>query len=134
MSAAAKMRPTKKTGTVTIQRGNRVTTFPASPKFIKAIEEIRKELHIEPIAVNKEDRDWVTSDEAFTELFGEISKASVLVQGYRVREGWTQNELAEKLGTEQPIISAIENDRRDIGKKLAQKLAKLFHTDYRIFL
>lgn len=134
MSAAAKMRPTKSSGTVTIQSGKRVTTFPASPKFVKAIREISKQLRIEPISTNLEDRDWLNPDEVFHELFGNTDKPSLLVQGYRAREGWTQKELAEKLGTDQPIISAIEHGRREIGKKLAQKLAKLFDTDYRIFL
>jgi ribosome-binding protein aMBF1 (putative translation factor) len=132
--AAAKMRPTKSSGTVTIQSGKRVTTFPASPKFVKAIREISKQLRIEPISTNLKDRDWLDPDEVFHELFGNTDKPSLLVQGYRAREGWTQKELAEKLGTDQPIISAIEHGRREIGKKLAQKLAKLFDTDYRIFL
>ena len=50
------------------------------------------------------------------------------------REDLTQAEMGEKLGIAQTNISQMELGKRAIGKKLAMKFAKLFNTDYHIFL
>lgn len=57
-----------------------------------------------------------------------------ILRGYRQRDGLSQAELAKKIGARQNHISEIENGRRPIGKQLAQKLAGVFHTSYKVFL
>ncbi len=42
------------------------------------------------------------------------------IAGYRQREGLTPKELSEKTGIPQSHISAIENNRHPIGKKIRQ--------------
>ena len=46
----------------------------------------------------------------------------------------TQVELAKKIKTDQRNISAMENGKRPIGKEMAKRLAKVFKTDYQVFL
>lgn len=43
----------------------------------------------------------------------------------RILAGLTQAQLAGKSGLHQPYISAIENDRHNISKKLYDKLIKI---------
>lgn len=65
------------------------------------------------------------------EKYGE---AGLMLRGGRCKEGWTQVQLAKRLGIPQSHISAMENGSRPIGKSMAKKLAKVFNTDYRLFL
>ncbi|MHC1699994.1 MAG: helix-turn-helix transcriptional regulator [Humidesulfovibrio sp.] len=54
--------------------------------------------------------------------------------GFRKREGWTQQELAERLGIKQQHVSEMENGKRPITIKTAKSLAALFGTAYKTFL
>lgn len=72
--------------------------------------------------------------DSFSKEIKETSEAAMMLRGCRAKEDMTQKELAEKLGTSQPNIAALENGTRPIGKGMARKLAKTFKTDYRIFL
>jgi len=44
----------------------------------------------------------------------------------RELKGWTQEELARRSEVNAKNISLLENDRIDIGKRRAEKLAKVF--------
>lgn len=44
----------------------------------------------------------------------------------RELKGWTQEELAELSGISATNISALENDKVEIGKRRAEQLAKAF--------
>ena len=50
-----------------------------------------------------------------------------MVKTFRELKGWSQNQLAEASGISQTNISAIENDRVQIGKERAIVLARVFH-------
>ena len=80
--------------------------------------------------------DVVTPQEAFKHLNEEYTKPGALLQGYRLKAGLTQEELARKLGAEvqQAHISAMESGSRSISKKMAVCLAEILHTDYKKFL
>ena len=56
------------------------------------------------------------------------------LRGLRLREDYTQAELGQLIGISPSNISAMEHGRRLIGKEIAQRLAKVFKTDYRMFL
>ena len=58
----------------------------------------------------------------------------VVIRGLRFRDGLTQVELADKIGILQSHISEMENGRRSVGKAMAKKLARVFNSDYKIFL
>jgi DNA-binding XRE family transcriptional regulator len=75
--------------------------------------------------------DWHST---FIDLIEKFSETGAALRGFRLREGWTQAELAEKVGTNQANLSKMEHGKRPIGKTMAKKFAALFCTDYRIFL
>jgi len=57
-------------------------------------------------------------------------KASGLaLRGARYREGLSQKELAKRSGVSQENISRMENGRRPVGERVAEKLAKVLRID-----
>jgi ribosome-binding protein aMBF1 (putative translation factor) len=75
--------------------------------------------------------DWQS---AFGDLIEKFSEAGAALRGFRLREGWTQTQLAEKIDVNQANLSKMEHGTRPIGKQIAKRLASIFKTDYRIFL
>ena len=72
-----------------------------------------------------------------TELAKEIKAQKTpgkVLRAYRERAGLSMVELAEKVKTKYPNISAMENDRRPIGLKMAKKLGKVLEVDFMKFL
>lgn len=67
------------------------------------------------------------------EVFPDASPAMAL-QGFRGKMGWTQQELAEKLGTTQTCISAMESGTRRISVNMTKRLEKVFHISCNVFL
>lgn len=72
--------------------------------------------------------------DVFKEQIDKIGEQAIYLRGARYREGLTQVELAMKTGIPQRHISEMENGKRPIGKKIANKLAEIFNVDYRLFL
>lgn len=64
----------------------------------------------------------------------EHEEVGFVLQGMRIRSGMTQKDLAELLGAKQHHISEMENGHRSIGKEMAHRLAKIFKTEYKVFL
>lgn len=62
------------------------------------------------------------------------SEQGLYLQGLRIRDGYTQEQLGELIGVSQNNISAMENGHRSIGKDIAQRLAKVFKVHYQRFL
>ena len=56
------------------------------------------------------------------------------IKAYRSRGGLTQHTLAKKARIRQSHLSEMEQNKRSIGVKVAQKLAKVLKCDYRRFL
>ncbi len=52
------------------------------------------------------------------------------LRGQRDRKGWTQRELAKRLGVTQNYIPALELGNRNPGPDLRQKLMDLFEVDF----
>jgi transcriptional regulator with XRE-family HTH domain len=49
-----------------------------------------------------------------------------VIKMLRELKGWTQEELAKHCGINAKNISLLENDRLEIGKKRAERLARAF--------
>ena len=47
-------------------------------------------------------------------------------QGLREAQGWSQGELARRLGVSRQTINAVETDKYDPSLPLALRMAKLF--------
>jgi len=67
------------------------------------------------------------------EVFPDLHPGSA-IRGLRLREGLTQQQLAQLLGIKRTNLSEMENGRRPIGKNLARRLAEVLRTDYKVFL
>ena len=48
------------------------------------------------------------------------------VKEYREQSGWSQGELARRLGVSRQTINAVETDKYDPSLPLALRMAKLF--------
>ena len=48
------------------------------------------------------------------------------VKDHRERTGWSQGELARRLGVSRQTINAVETDKYDPSLPLALRMAKLF--------
>ena len=104
------------------------------PRFYAVTREISNSVEklLKQYLVSNEKR--VSPDEVFKEINQKFSKVGNIVTGFRLRDGLTQVQLAKKIKTSQPTIAAIENGSRTVGKTLASKLAKVFKTNYKLFL
>ncbi len=56
------------------------------------------------------------------------------LRGARGLMGMTQAQLAKKIGVSVPNISAMENDRRSIGKAMAKKIGEVLDFPYKALL
>ena len=78
--------------------------------------------------------DSISGDEFFYESFGDTPPWAIAFSGLRHREDLSQVEFAMKLGITQSNVSAIESGKKPIVKKLANRIAMAFKTNYRLFL
>jgi DNA-binding XRE family transcriptional regulator len=67
------------------------------------------------------------------EVFPDLHPGSA-IRGLRLREGLTQEQLAQRLGIKRNNLSQMENGKRPIGKNMAKRLAQILHTNYKVFL
>ena len=67
------------------------------------------------------------------EIFPNASPAMAL-RGFRGKMEWTQQELAERLGTTQNCVSDMESGKRSISKAMAVRLGEVFDASYKAFL
>ena len=80
------------------------------------------------------DEQLISSEEVFKGLIDKYGRSGSVIRGCRSRDDLSQFELAKKLGIPQSDVSQMENGKRPIGKKMAIRLAKIFKTNYRVFL
>jgi len=79
-------------------------------------------------------KDWVEFSEAFPELNDPAKRIAAALRGARYKAELTQVELAKRLEITQGDLSKMEHGKRPVGKKLAQRIAKIVDVDYRVFL
>lgn len=72
--------------------------------------------------------------QALKNVLSKHGEPAAMVRGSRIKDSITQAELARRLGIPQQHISEMENGKRPIGKAMAKRLARVFRTDYRVFL
>ena len=79
-----------------------------------------------------ETADSISASDISPEL--DTNPSGVYLRGIRLREGFTQEALAELTGISRSNISAMEHGKRPIGKEIAKKLATALNCEYRRFL
>ena len=83
---------------------------------------------------NEEEDLPMSSELAIKKICVNRPEWAVALRGLRFREGLTQKALGKLLGIDQTNISKMELGKRPIGKTIAKRIAKIFKSDYRIFL
>lgn len=89
---------------------------------------------IEYLPEKNSDEEPMSADDMIKKICGDLPEWAVALKGLRYRERLTQTDLGNLLNIEQTNISQMERGKRPIGKTLAKRLAKIFKTDYRLFL
>ncbi len=79
--------------------------------------------------INSEGEEVVSAEDVFPE-----ASPAMALRGFRGKMEWSQQELAEKLGTTQNCISAMESGKRHISVNMAKRLGKVFNISYKAFL
>ena len=82
----------------------------------------------------REAEEGIPAHEVLPELADDKQRPAAALRGLRFRDDLTQAKVAAALDCPQSWISEMENSVRPIGKKFAQRLAKAFGVDYRVFL
>lgn len=116
--------------TITFMLGNVETSYnlPETPDTKKRLLEFAKFCEKKAVKITpwKKATDWEKLAESRIKRY---TKAGLALRGARVREGYTQKALAKKCGISQENLSRMENGKRPIGKKVADKLAKALRID-----
>lgn len=68
------------------------------------------------------------------ERIQKYTKPGLALRGARLKERYSQTELAQRLGISQSNLSKMERGKRTIGKKMAQRLGTILRINYRLFL
>jgi DNA-binding XRE family transcriptional regulator len=124
MSAPMKTRRTKAVQ-ITVDSGKKKSLYLVPQDKAESIKHLLEEYRYD---------DFIPAETVLRDVHVEYGKSGSVLRGLRVRDGLSQADLAKELGCPQPWISAWENGSRSLGKKMAQKLAEIFKTDYRVFL
>ena len=79
--------------------------------------------------VNEDNEELYSIEDVFPE-----GDPAMALRGLRAREGLTQAQFAERLGISQTRVSEMEHGVRRISVDMAKRIAKTFHTSYKVFL
>lgn len=79
--------------------------------------------------VNDEGEELFSAEEVFPE-----GSPAMALRGLRGKEDITQEELANRLGISQNVVSDMESGRRNISLKMAKRIAEEFKVPYKAFL
>jgi ribosome-binding protein aMBF1 (putative translation factor) len=109
--------------------GSKVESFLVPEEKLKVVTQMLQKCAVK----HEESVPWRQVFEK-SESFKKYGEAGTIIRGGRAKEGFTQQELANKLGITQGDLSKMEHSKRPIGKKMAKKLAKVLRIDYRVFL
>ena len=79
--------------------------------------------------VNSQGEEVVSAKEAFPD-----GSPAMALRGLRVKEDITQQELAERLGITQAMVSDMESGKSPISVKMAKRIAEAYRVPYKVFL
>lgn len=83
---------------------------------------------------SEEDDEPVAWEILAKERIEKYKKSGLVLRGMRYREDISQKELAKRSGLSQNEISKIENGKRTVGRKVAERLADALNIDYRLLI
>ncbi len=80
-----------------------------------------------------QEEESLSYDDAFPHMKDASKRTASVLRGFRYRDGLSQIELAKKIGVTQGDLSKMEAGKRPVGRTIADRLAKVFKTDPRVF-
>jgi ribosome-binding protein aMBF1 (putative translation factor) len=135
MSGHTKIHPTNPTIKIILMLDNKETSYslPETPDIKKKLLEITKFCEKKAVKITpwKKATPW---EKLAADRIKRYTKAGLVLRGARMREGYSQKMLAKRCGISQENLSRMENGKRPIGKKVAEKLAKALHIDSSLLL
>ena len=119
--------PMRKRRTETIKVGR--DRFQVSPETAHAVLVLLK-------GTDRPNNEVVFAEQSETiqKLDARYTPVGACLRGARIKEGLSQVELARTLEVTQSNLSKMEHGKRPIGKKMAQRIARVLRIDYRLFL
>lgn len=57
----------------------------------------------------------------------------IAIKGARYKEGFTQQEAANKLGISRSTLSRMENCKKEIDEEMAKRLGQILNIGYKVF-
>ena len=88
---------------------------------------------MEAFVIQQTHDDADESINVFETDFWKETTPGMLLAGYRLKHEMTQEQLAEKSGIHQVVISAYETGRRKLTRRAAIKLAQAMDEDPEVF-
>lgn len=136
MSAHTKMRHTKQHNYIDVRvgiPGSKIISYIIPSSERQKLNSFLKSLEVEKNEIDSWDEaiPWKT---LASDRIAKYKKAGLVLRGARYRENMSQVALSKKTKVHQNEISKIENGKRAVGKKVAQRLAKTLNFDYRLLL
>ncbi len=117
--------PTETAIEVIFSIGKKRTLYLVPKEKAKGLESLLHEYRMD---------DFIPANTVFSDLYAQYGRIGTAIRGFRLRDELSQTELAKKLNCPQSWVSGWESGNRSLGKKMAQKLSKIFKVDYRVFL
>jgi putative transcriptional regulator len=69
---------------------------------------------------------WLRPSQIDLTNWGGLARVENRLKHYREAKGWSQGELARRLGVSRQTINAVETDKYDPSLPLALRMARLF--------
>jgi DNA-binding XRE family transcriptional regulator len=79
--------------------------------------------------INSEGEEVIPASEVFSD-----ANPAMMLRGLRGKEDITQQELAERLGITQTMVSDLESGKRPISLKMAKRIGEAFNVPYKLFV
>lgn len=112
---------------IEVSEGKKRKLYLVPKKAALALETLLSQL-------DESDEGFIPATALFPDLADPKKTPGIALRGVRLRMGFTQKEMAEKIGVTQGDLSKMEKGERVIGKKLAMRIGKSLNIDYRRFL
>lgn len=126
MQASAKTRPIERTEIVIGRK--RPRRFIVPKPHAQGVAQLLREYEV------PSSNEFLPAEAVFPELGDARKRPGAVLRGFRLRDLMTQVALARRLACPQPWISQMEGGTRPIGKTMAERLARVFKVDRRLFL
>lgn len=134
MSERMRAHHTKKYNYIDVEVGmpdGKKTSYHIPSTARQKLDSFLKELEVSNVELEPWDK-TISWEELARDRIEKYKKAGLVLRGARHRENMSQVELAEKSRVHQNEISKIENGKRTVGTKVAQRLAKVLNFDYKL--